>query len=70
MIVLDCIEDGCTFQTQEVEQEVALQLLTLHVNTQYTAAGAAVGGRQQAAQGECALQGQARRNTGWCSAVI
>ena len=50
MIVLDCIEDGCTFQTQEVEQEVALQLLTLHVNTQHTAAGAAKGGAQQATQ--------------------
>ena len=52
MIVLDCIEDSCTFQTQEVEQELVLQLLTLHVNTQHTAAGAAVGGRQQAAQAE------------------
>ena len=52
MIVLDCIEDSCTFQTQEVEQELALQLLILHVNTQHTAAGAAVGGRQQATQAE------------------
>ena len=50
MIVLGCIEASCTFQTQEVEQDLALQLLTLHVSTQHTAA--AVGGRQQTTQAE------------------
>ena len=35
MIRLNCIEDNCKFQTQEVEQELAIQLLTLHMNTQH-----------------------------------
>ena len=37
-VKLDCIEAECGFQTQEVEQDLALQLLTLHVSTQYTEA--------------------------------
>ena len=45
-IKLDCIQDGCTFQTQEVENELAIQLLTLHVNTQHA------GGDKQNAQAE------------------
>ena len=45
-IKLNCIQDGCTFQTQEVENELAIQLLTLHVNTQHA------GGDKQNAQAE------------------
>ena len=45
-IKLDCIQDGCTFQTQEVENELAIQLLTLHVSTQHA------GGEKQNAQAE------------------
>ena len=35
---LNCIEEDCGYQTQEGEQDLALQLLTLHVNTQYAEA--------------------------------
>ena len=38
---LDCIEADCGFQAQEVEQDLAPQLLTLHVSTQHTQAVAA-----------------------------
>ena len=48
---LNCIEEDCGYQTQEVEQDLALQLLTLHVNTQYAQAATAEG-RQHTAQAE------------------
>ena len=52
-VTLDCIEAGCEFKTQEVEKDLALQLLTLHMSThhQHTQAGTA-GGRQHAPQAE------------------
>ena len=51
VIKLDCIEEDCGYQTQEVEQDLALQLLTLHVKTQHTQAAVAEG-RQHTAQAE------------------
>ena len=51
MLRLNCIEPDCEFQTQEVEQDLAVQLLTLHVNTRHTQAVAS-GGRQHATQAE------------------
>ena len=50
-IILDCIEDDCTFQTQEVEHKLAIQLLTLYVNTQHAKA-AGTGDSKQSAQTE------------------
>ena len=48
---LDCIEADCGFQAQEVEQDLVLQLLTLHVSTQHTQAVAA-GVRQHTTQAD------------------
>ena len=47
-IKLNCIQDSCSFQTQEVEHELAIQLLTLHVNTQHVQATGTEDNRQSA----------------------
>ena len=54
-VQLDCIEEGCEFKTQEVEQNLALQLLDRHMSSKHQQQNQAVasGGRQHTPQAEC-----------------
>ena len=47
---LNCVKENCGFKTQEVEQELAVQLLTLHVTTEH--GQAATTGDRRTAQAE------------------
>ena len=52
-VSLDCIEADCEFKTQEVEQDLALQLLDRHMNSKHQhIQPVAAGGRQHAPQAE------------------